>query len=118
MNPIKRKLAKFLTGLAKEGLDTLEEENPCARSLKGLDRDLLLEKNIQLICNELSTLEAGRALSLGAKLMLSGAGDVDKYKKNKEKIKSLALKVLKRVEKKDEGLNLPPECQDLIVNLL
>ena len=117
MNPIKKKLASFLTDVIKNGMDTMDAESPCARSLKGLDRDVLLEKDIQLICNELSTLEAGRALSLGAEVMLSGAGDVDKYERNKKEIKSLVLEVLKRVERKDGSLNLPPECQDLLINL-
>ena len=117
MNPIKRKLANFLTGEVKKGLDTMEEESPCARSLKGLDRDALLEKDVNRLCDELSTLEAGRILSLGAGFMLSGAGDADKYKKNEKEIKSLVLEVLKRVEKKHGSLNLPPECQDLLINL-
>jgi len=117
MNPIKRKLANFLTGEVKKGLDTMEEESPCARSLKGLDRDVLLEKDVNRLCDELSTLEAGRILSLGAGFMLSAAGDADKYKKNEKEIKSLVLEVLKRVERKDGSLNLPPECQDLLINL-
>jgi len=108
----------LLTGEVKKGLDTMEEESPCARSLKGLDRDVLLEKDIQRTCNKLSTLESGRILSLSAKFMLSDAGDVDKDKKNKKEIKSLVLEVLKRVEKKEGSLNLPPECQDLVINLI
>jgi len=99
-------------------MDTMEAESPCARSLRGLDRDALLEKDIQRICDELSTLEAGRVLRLGAGSMLSGAGDADKDKKNEKEIKSLVFKVVKRVEKKDGSLNLPPECQDSLINLL
>jgi len=118
MNPIKRKLASFLTDVIKSGMDTMDAESPCARSLKGLDRDALLEKDIERICDELSTLEAGRILSLGAEFMLSGAGDVDKYKRNKKEIKSLVFEVVKRVEKKDGSLNLPPECQDLLIDLI
>ena len=105
----------MLTGEVKKGLDTMEAESPCARSLKGLDRDALLNKDIQRICDELSTLEAGRILSLSAKFIVSDAGDVEKHRKE---IKSLVLEVVKRVEKKDGGLNLPPECQDLLINLL
>lgn len=96
-------------------MDTMEAESPCARSLKGLDRDALLKKDIQRICDDLSTLEAGRILSLSAKFMLSDAEDVEKYR---EEIKSLVFEVLKRVENKYGGLNLPPECQDLLINLL
>lgn len=118
MNPIKKKLANFLTDAIKKDMDTMEAESPCARSLKGLDRDALLKKDIQRICDDLSTLEAGRILSLSAKFMLSDAGDVEKYKKNEKEIKSLVFEVLKRVEKKDGGLNLPPECQDSLINLL
>ena len=118
MNPIKKKLASFLTDVIKNGMDTMDAESPCARSLKGLDRDALLEKDVNRLCDELSTLEAGRALRLGAGFMLSGAGDVDKYRKNKKEIESLVLEVLKRVERKDGSLSLPPECQDFLINLL
>ena len=118
MNPIKRKLANFLTGVVKKGMDTMEAESPCARSLKRLDRDALLEKDVNRLCDELSTLEAGRALRLGAGSMLSGAGDAEKDKKNEKEIKSLVSEVVKRVEKKGGSLNLPPECQDLVINLL
>jgi len=117
VNPIKRKLASFLTDVIKNGMDTMDAETPCARSLKGLDRDALLEKDVNRLCDDLSTLEAGRILSLGAGFMLSAAGDADKHEKNKKEIKSLVLQVLKRVERKDGSLNLPPECQDLLINL-
>jgi len=104
MNPIKKKLANFLTDAIKKDMDTMEAESPCARSLKGLDRDALLEKDIQRICDDLST-----------KFIVSEAGDVEKYRKE---IKSLVFEVVKRVEKKDGGLNLPPECQDSLINFL
>ena len=115
MNPVKKKLADFLTELAKKELDAMDADNPCARALKGLDTDALLEKSIQRITYELSTLEAGRILSSSVKLRLSGTEDVDKHKKE---IKLIASKVAKRVESKYGGLDLPPECQDLLMNLL
>ena len=105
----------MLTGEVKKGLDTMEAESPCARSLKGLDRDALLNKDIQRICDELSILEAGRILSLSATFIVSDAGDVEKYRKQ---MKSLVFEVVKRMEKKDGGLNLPQECQDVLINLL
>jgi len=105
----------LLTGEVKKGLDTMEAESPCARSLKGLDRDALLNKDIQRICDELSILEAGRILSLSATFIVSDAGDVEKYRKQ---MKSLVFEVVKRMEKKDGGLNLPQECQDVLINLL
>ena len=115
MNPIKKKLAGSLTELAKKEIDAMDAESPCARALEGLDVDALLEKSIQRITDELSTLEAGRILKLAVKHKLSGAEDADKYKK---KIKSIASEVVKRVESKYGGLYLPPECRDLLMNLL
>ena len=115
MNPIKKKLADFLTEMAKRGIDAMDAESPCARSLKGLDRDALLEKDIQRICNELSTSEAAKILKLTVKTKLSDAESADKHRK---KIKSVASEVLKRAEKKTGSLDLPPECRDLLTNLL
>jgi hypothetical protein len=105
----------LLTGEVKKGLDQIEAESPCARSLKGLDRDALLKRDVQRICDELSTLEAGRILRLSAKFIVSDVGDAEKYRKE---MKSIVFEVMKRMEKKYGRLNLPRECQDLLKNLL
>ncbi len=116
MNPVKRKLGQELTAAIKKGMDEMELDTLCAKALDGLDRDALLKKDVNRLCDELGTLEAGRILGLGTKFL--GAGNTNGYKKNREEIRSLVLKVVKRVEKKYGGLNLPKECRDLLINLL
>ena len=53
MNPVKKKLADSLTEMARKGIEELDEETPCAKSLEGADVDALLQEDIQNICNEL-----------------------------------------------------------------
>lgn len=115
MNPIKKKLADFLTDVIGQDMDAMDAESPCARSLKRLDRDALLEKDIQLICNELSTLETGKILRLAVKRTSSDTEDAGRYR---EEMKSMASEVVKRVENEHGSLNLPPECRDFLINLL
>ena len=114
MNPIKKKLANFLYEMSKKSMNAMDPESPCARSLKNLDRDALLKKDIQNICDEIGILETGKILSLFSKLMLSSIEDADKYKKE---IELIAYKVVKRVEDKPGILNLPPECRDFLLKL-
>ena len=112
MNPIKKKLADSLFKMGKEHMGAMDSESLCAKSLKNLDRDALLKKDIQYFCDEVSTLEAAKILSLSSKLMLSNTKDADRYK---EDIKSVASGVMKRVKKKTG--NLTPECRNLLMNL-
>ena len=116
MNPVKKKLGQELTAAIKKGMDEMELDTSCAKALERLDRDALLKKDVNRLCDELGTLEAGRILSLGAKLL--GAGNSNVYKKSREELRSLVFKGVKRVENKYGGLNLPKECRDLFINLL
>ena len=116
MNPVKKKLDQELTAAIKKGMDEMELDTSCAKALEGLNRDAFLEKDVNRLCDEFSTLEAGRILSLGAKLL--GAGNANVYKKSRKDLRSLVFKGVKRVENKYGGLSLPKECKDLLINLL
>ena len=116
MNPIKKRLAQELTEAIKTSLDKTDPDTSCAKALEELDRDALLEKDVKRLCDEFSTLEAGKILSLGNKVL--GAGNANVYKKSREELMSLVFKGLKRVEKKYGGLSLPKECRDLLINLV
>jgi len=116
MNPIKKKLAHELTEAIKGGIDRMDHDTSCVKALEELDRDTLLEKDVNRLCDELSTLEAGKILSLGNKVL--GAGNANVYEKSSEKIRSLVFKAVKRAEKKYGGLSLPKECRDLLLNFL
>ena len=112
MNPIKKKLADFLNEMSKKAVDSMDPESTTARSLKNPDKDALLKKDIQRICEGVSILEAVKIMRLSTKLMVSNTEYADKYRKE---IKSIAFEVVKRVEKKTG--NLMPESRDLLMNL-
>jgi len=116
MNQVKKKLDKELTAAIKRGMDEMELDTSCAKALEGLDRDALLKKDVNRLCDELGTLEAGRILSPGTNLL--GTGNANVYKKSREDLRSLVFKGVKRVENKYGGLSLPKECKDLLINLL
>ena len=114
MNLIRKKLADFLNEMSKKGMNKMDPDSSCAKSLEDLDKKALLKEDIQRISDEVSILEAGKILRLSAKLRWSGKADKDEYR---EDIKSIASKVLKRVEKKGGKLNLPEQCRNLLMNL-
>lgn len=116
MNPVKKKLAHELTEAIKVGMDGMDHDTSCFKALEDLDRDALLEKDVSRLCDELSTLEAGKILSLGSKVLR--AGNANMHKKSREEIRSLVFKGVKRLEMKYGGLSLPKECGDLLINLL
>jgi len=116
MNPVKKKLAQELTEAIKGAMNKADTDTSCAKALEKLDRDALLEKDVKRLCDELSTLEAGKILSLGNRVL--GAGNANVYKKSREELRSLMFNVVKRLEKKYGGLSLPKECRDLLINLL
>jgi len=116
MNPIKKKLARELTEAIKVAMDKTDPDTSCARAIEGLDRNALLIRDVNRLCDELSTLEAGKILSLGNEVL--GAGNANAYRKKREEIRSLMFKAMKRVEKKYGGLSLPKECEDSLISLL
>jgi hypothetical protein len=114
MNPIKKKLADFLSEMSKKGMEEMDPDSSCAKSLEDLDKQSLLKEDIQRISDEVSILEAVKILKLSAQLRWSDKADSDRYR---EDIKSMASKVLKRVEKKGGKLNLPEQCRELLISL-
>ena len=105
-----------MTKTIKGSINGTYHDTPCTKALEGLDRDALLEKDVNRLCDELGTLEAGKVLSLGNKVL--GAGNTNMHKKSIEELRSSVLKGVKRVEKKYGGLSLPKECRDLLINLV
>ena len=114
MNPIRKKLADLLISMSKEGIKAIDPNSTCARSSSNLDRKTILKEDINRICDEVSIIEAGKLLSLSAKLM---ASNQEHSQKNKQQIKEISSSVVDRVEKKAGKLNLPKECRNLLINL-
>ena len=107
-------MADFLNKMSKKGIERIDPKSSCAKSLKNSDRQVLLKEDIERICEEVSILETGKILKLSSKLMWSGEAKKEEYRKD---IRSIASKVLKRVEKKGGKLNLPQQCRELLMNL-
>ena len=76
MNPIKKRLAKSLTAVAKKGMEAMDPDNACARSLQDLERgaDAVVAEAIQRICDEISILEAAKLVRLSA-MLTNGSGN-------------------------------------------
>ncbi len=111
---MRRKLADFLTEMSRQGLDEIDPASPCARALQNCDGEALLRRDIRRICNEVSLIEGGRILRLYAQLVNVSP---EREERLKVKLKSIASKVVRRVEQESGALNLPSECRELLMNL-
>jgi len=116
MNPMKKRLAESLTEAARKGMEAMDPDNPCARSLQASesDADAVVAEAIQRICDEISILEAAKLVRLSAMLKSSKAEAADKYK---TQIRRLALGIVERVERNTGSLDVPPACRALLLNL-
>ena len=113
MNPITKKLADSLMEAGRRKLETMDPDSACAKALQNSDREACLNEDVQRICNEISTLEAGRILKLSLQLKRAGAEDTNRHK---EALRGMASTIMERVEKKTGNLNFPLECRGLLLD--
>ncbi|MBF0254104.1 MAG: hypothetical protein HQL11_03135 [Candidatus Omnitrophica bacterium] len=114
MNPIKKKAAAIIKEEAKKGMVYLEPGSACAKALKGLDIDAILEDDVSRICDELSMGETMRFISLVAQFKMASG---DKQKVIKKELRQTAERVVDRVEKKTGKLKIPDPCRHFVLNL-
>ena len=114
MNPIRSKLAIFLTEQAKTGLKEIKKDPTYAKDLKRLDVNSILEEDIKKITGEVSFKEATSIFALVSKIKTA---PLDKKGEIKKDIKEISKNVVARVEKKLGKLKTPKEFRDLLLNL-
>ena len=112
MNPIKRKMASFLTEIARKAIETLDPQSPCAMELSGLDVDDVIRGEIEKICGAATLAEVTRILVLAARLKKSGGRDKEVIRGN---LRRIVKNLVARVEKEQGELRLPRACRDLLV---
>ena len=114
MNPLKGKLAQFLTEKAKKGLGAIGSSTPCAKALKKVDIDSVLREDIGQICNVVSFGEMTKIFSLAAQYRVASP---EQKKVIKQDIKKIAEEIIGRVESKTGRLKIPKACRHLLFNL-
>jgi len=114
MNPLRQKMATFLTEVSHKGIRALDSESACAKALKKIDAKNTLKEDINRICEAVSFTEATRILSLATLLKMENG---EKKEVIKSEIKKIAEAVVARVERESGKLKTPEPCRRLLLNL-
>ncbi|MBF0531986.1 MAG: hypothetical protein HQL23_02695 [Candidatus Omnitrophica bacterium] len=113
MNPLRGKLAVFLTGAAYKGIGQLDQKSPLAKELKKFDFDAVLKDDIAKICDKISFFEMTKVMALAAQVDLRLADQ----EKQKSEIKKIAHDVIERIERESGKLRVPQACLEMLFNL-
>jgi hypothetical protein len=115
MNPIRRKMASFLTEAARKEIEALSPDSPHAKELNEIeDVDTVIAEEIQKICNIATLGEITKAFFLVRRLKIASP-------KGKEAIESelgkITEELVKRVETESGRLRIPNACRHLLLYL-
>ena len=111
MNPIKRKMASFLTEAVHKEIDALSPDSPCTKELNEIeDVDTIIADEITKICNEATLGEITKASLLARRLRIVSVQEKDSIKND---LNRMAEKLIKRAESKSGSLRLSKIYQQL-----
>ena len=111
---LRQKMASFLTDAALRGMKALDANSSCAKALKKIDVENVLNEDINRICEAMSLAEIAKILSLAVKLKTSSQETSGAIKSD---IKKIAEEVVTRLERKSGRLKIPEPCRHILLNL-
>ena len=115
MNPIRRKMASFLTEAVHKEIEVLNPESPYAKILHEIgDVDAIITDEIDKICNTANLGEITEAFLLVRRLKASSVQDKEAVKND---LNNMAEKLIRRVETKLGPLRLSEVCRYLFPEL-
>lgn len=114
MIPLRQKIASFLTDSARKGIEMLDSECACAKTLEKIDVENSLREDINRICQAASFTEITRVLTLVTRLRMASR---EKKEAIKSEFKKIAEEVVARVEKESGKLKMPQTCRHLLLEL-
>ncbi|MHC4070194.1 MAG: hypothetical protein ACYSR8_11600 [Planctomycetota bacterium] len=115
MNPIRRKMASFLTEAARKELEALSPDSPHAKELREIeDVDTVIAEEIQKICNIATLGEITKAFLLVRRLKTASLQEKEAIESELGKI---AEELVRRVETESGRLRIPNACRHLLLYL-
>ncbi len=115
MNPIRRKMASFLTEAAHKEIEALSPDSPYAKELHEIgDVDNVIAEEIEKICNTATLAEITKVFSLVRRLKKA---PVNKREIIKSELNSTVEELTGRVEAQSGPLRLRETCRGLLLNL-
>jgi hypothetical protein len=115
MNPIRQKMASFLTEAARKEIEALGPDSPCAKELHEIeDVDTVIAEEIQKICNIATLGEITKAFFLVRRLKKASLQEKEAIESELGKI---AEELVRRVEIESGRLRIPNACRHLLLSL-
>ena len=115
MNPVRRKIASFLTEAIHKEMEALHPESACAKQLSEItDINATIAEEVEKICNIASLGEMTKAFLLLRRLKTASVQENESIKNN---LSSMAEKLVGRVETKSGTLRLSEICRHLFSEL-
>jgi len=114
MNPLRKKLARFLIDTAKRGIDALDPDSTHARELKKVNVDAIIREDVAKICATVSVVETTKIFSLYARLQ---AAPAEKKEPLKGELRKLAQDVVNKAGDRFGKFKIPESCRQLLWTL-
>jgi hypothetical protein len=113
MNPIRRKMASFLTEAAHKEIEALSPDSPYAKELHEIgDVDTVIAEEIEKICNIATFGEITKAFLLVRRLKTASLQEKEAIESELSKI---AEELVRRVETESGRLRIPNACRHLLL---
>jgi len=115
MNPIRRKMASFLTEAAHKEIEALSPDSPYAKELHEIgDVDNVIAEEIEKICNIATLGEITKAFLLVRRLKTASLQEKEAIE---SELRKIAEELVRRVETESGGLRIPNACRHLLLYL-
>lgn len=115
MNPIRRKMASFLTEAVHKEIEALSPESPHAKELNEIENvDTVIAEDVGKICDVATLGEITKAFLLARRLKIVPLQEKDSVKTD---LHNMAEKLVKRAEDKSGPLKLSKTCRHLFSEL-
>ena len=115
MNPIRRKMASFLTEAAHKEIEALSPDAPYAKELHEIeDVDTVIAEEIEKICNIATLGEITKAFLLVRRLKIASLQEKEAIE---SELRKIAEELVRRVETESGRLRVPNACRHLLLYL-
>jgi hypothetical protein len=113
MDPIRRKMASFLTEAAHKEIEALGPDSPYAKELHEIgDVDTVIAEEIEKICNIATLGEITKAFLLVRRLKIASLQEKEAIE---SELRKIAEDLVRRVETESGRLRIPNACRHLLL---
>ncbi|MHC4104126.1 MAG: hypothetical protein ACYSR9_04240 [Planctomycetota bacterium] len=115
MNPIRRKMASFLTEAAHKEIEALDMDCPCAKEMSKLDDvDNTIAEEVNKLCDAATLREISKTVLLVGRLKKASLQEKEAIE---SELRKIAEELVRRVEAKSGPSRLRETCRGLLLDI-